>query len=887
MPIAAMRAVPRLLAAGAVALALWSGAPEAAAQVPTGQFPPGQLPTPEQAREMMNRPDAADRIRQQIGASGLTPDQVRSRLRAAGYPENLLDDYLQGADTTRQLRPGPRTFDAVRALGIMGEERLDTLERQDSVRVVSDSLRRRLDSLTALRADSLRADSLSDSLRLLGPSQLKHFGLEAFRRATTRFQPAQAGPVDEGYRLGPGDLLVLILTGDVEQAHSLEVTREGFVVIPQVGQVYVANLTLGELRDQLYSRLSRVYSGVRRGARATTQFQISVARLRNIQVFVVGDVVRPGAYQISAAGTVLTALYSAGGPTDNGSLRRVEIRRGGKLVDTLDGYAYLLRGINNSDIRLNNGDVVFIPVHGGFVKVAGEVSRPAIYEVKADETLRDLIEFAGGFDASASQARVQIQRLLPPSERDAEGRARVSIAVGADQFVGGAVPAVPVSGGDSVTVFGITDRVRSFVTVEGNVWVEGTVGFSPGMRLSDAIRLAGGVKPDVYLDQVLVSRVREDSSMLQLRSAFADTTGKLVEDLLLQEEDQIRVFSLATFRPALYISIVGAVRKPGRVPYRQGMTVRDAVLLADGVTDDAYLSEAEVARLSKDNSPGALAQTIRVPLDSTYLFYRDRDGAYRGPPGIPAPKAGAPEIPLQPYDNVLIMRQPGWELQRLVYLNGQVKYPGRYALRNKTERLRELIERAGGLTQQAYSGGIEFYRFRPPGGSLPRDTLLPVDRPEPEPGAEQEQFRGFRDRVGVDLPRVLDDADYRDNLILAGGDSIHIPEFNPVVVVDGGVNSPGAVAYIPGASIDVYIRGAGGTSRLGDKGRAYVIQPDGKVEPVRRRFLLPDSNPSPRPGARVYVPDRDPSPPASNAPQVLGTLASIIASLVTIVAVSR
>ncbi|MBA3346071.1 MAG: polysaccharide biosynthesis/export family protein, partial [Gemmatimonadales bacterium] len=324
MPIAAMRAFPHLLAAGAVALALYSGVPQAAAQVPTGQFPPGQLPTPEQTREMMqNRPDAADRIRQQIGASGLTPDQVRSRLRAAGYPENLLDDYLQGADTTRQLRPGPRTFDAVRALGIMGEERLDTLERQDSVRVVSDSLRRRLDSLTALRADSLRADSLSDSLRLLGPSRLKHFGLEAFRRATTRFQPAQAGPVDEGYRLGPGDLLVLILTGDVEQAHSLEVTREGFVVIPQVGQVYVANLTLGELRDQLHSRLSRVYSGVRRGARATTQFQISVARLRNIQVFVVGDVVRPGAYQISAAGTVLTALYSAGGPTDNGSLRRV------------------------------------------------------------------------------------------------------------------------------------------------------------------------------------------------------------------------------------------------------------------------------------------------------------------------------------------------------------------------------------------------------------------------------------------------------------------------------------------------------------------------------------------------------------------------------------
>ncbi|HUF35602.1 MAG TPA: SLBB domain-containing protein, partial [Gemmatimonadales bacterium] len=401
----------RLKVAGLLACALLAGTSSLEAQIP-GQLPqPGQgqqLPSPDSARAMMRNPSVVEQLRRQLGASGLTPDQVRSRLRAAGYPENLLDDYLAGADTTRQVRPGRTTFEAVRALGVLGDEELDSLRARDSAMMISDSLRQLLDSLTLLRADSLRADSLADSVRILGPSPLKHFGLEAFRRVTTRFQPTQAGPVDENYRLGPGDVLVLILTGDVEQAYDLEVTREGFVVIPQVGQVYVANLTLAELREQLYSRLGRVYSGVRRGDRARTRFQISVARLRNVQVFVVGDVVRPGSYVISGAGTVLTALYAAGGPTDNGSLRRIEIRRGGRLVDTLDAYDYLLRGNNSSDIRLNTGDVVFVPVHGAFVKTTGKVARPAIYEMKPEETLRDLVEFAGGFDPGAYQSRIQI-----------------------------------------------------------------------------------------------------------------------------------------------------------------------------------------------------------------------------------------------------------------------------------------------------------------------------------------------------------------------------------------------------------------------------------------------------------------------------------------------
>jgi protein involved in polysaccharide export with SLBB domain len=880
-----MQILNRLLARAAV-ISIFLGAPALppatlSAQIPEG-LPGQQRPTPEQARAALQNPELVRQLRQKLQESGLTPDQVRSRLRAAGYPDALLDDFLMGADTTRHVRPGERTLEAVRALGFLSPAEADSLQVQDSLLTISDSLAHLLDSLRLVRADSARADSLADSVRTLQGQGLKLFGLETFRRTSSRFQAAQTGPVDENYRLGPGDLLVLILTGDVEQAYSLDVNREGFVVIPQVGQVHVANLTMGQLEDVLFTRLRRFYSGIRRGPGATTRFQISIGRLRNIQVYVVGDVVRPGAYQISASGTVLTALYSAGGPTSNGSFRRVDVRRGDKLVDSLDIYDYLLHGINRSDLRLESGDVVFVPVHGGFVEVAGEVTRPAIYELRPDENLSDLIQFAGGFGPAAYQARVRIHRILPPGSRGPGGSARVVVDVGADQLAGGVVPAVPMAAGDSVTVLAIAERVRGYVTVKGNVWLEGQVGFTAGMKLSDALRIAGGPKPDVYLDRILISRIHEDSTRAQLRSAFADSTGRLTEDIPLQQEDEIRVFARATFLPAPYVTIVGAVRNPGRIPFREGMTMRDVVLLADGVTEDADLSAAEIARRDPGEDPGTLARSISVPLDSARAA---------GPPGangeVGAARTGGgiPDLPLEPYDNVLIRRQAGWELQRLVHVTGQVKHPGRYALRSKTERLRDLIERAGGLTEQAYAGGVQFYRSYSPGRRPASNQPAPIS--ENPSRARDTMPRGYQERIGIDLPRVLKNERFADNLILAGGDSINIPEYNPVVIVEGGVNSPGAVAYTRGKSLDWYVNAAGGYTGTGDRKRAYVTQPNGKREGVQRRVILADGVPKPQSGAVVFVPARVVQDQPSNVAGVIGTVAQLVGALVTIIVVAR
>jgi len=306
------------------------------------------------------------------------------------------------------------------------------------------------------------------------------------------------------------------------------------------------------------------------------------------------------------------------------------------------------------------------------------------------------------------------------------------------------------------------------------------------------------------------------------------------------------------------------------------MTMRDVILLADGLAQDAQL-EAEVARLPEQRPPGALAETVRVPLDSSYV--QAGTGTH-----VP-PAEGAGEMPLQPYDNVLIPRQGEFSFQRTVVVAGQVKAPGRYSLRSKTERLADVIERAGGLTPEAYAGGIRFYRAY--AGSRPTgtDQLPTLDATG---SRERDSLpRGLPERVGINLPRVLQDPRFRDNIILAGGDSIYIPEYDPIVLVQGAVNSPGPVAYTPGKNLDWYVDAAGGYTQGGDNRRSYVTQPNGAREGVKRRVVLADRVPRPRAGAVVFIPARTAQEPGSNIVGIVGTAAQLLGALVTLIVVAR
>jgi protein involved in polysaccharide export with SLBB domain len=253
-----------------------------------------------------------------------------------------------------------------------------------------------------------------------------------------------------------------------------------------------------------------------------------------------------------------------------------------------------------------------------------------------------------------------------------------------------------------------------------------------------------------------------------------------------------------------------------------------------------------------------------------------------------APQLGAggvPDVPLQPYDNVLIMRQTGFDLQRLVYLTGQVKHPGRYALKSKTERVADLIRRAGGLTPEAYAGGVQFYRSYTPGRNPVETKPAELDAPPPSP--RDSLPRGYTERVGIDLPKALKNSRFRDNIILAAGDSIHIPEYNPIVMVEGTVNSPGAVPYTEGKSLDWYVDAAGGYTQLSDRGHAYLTQPNGKREAVKRRVVLADGVPKPKSGAVIFVPAKRIQEQPANVAGVISTIAQVLTALVTVILVAK
>jgi polysaccharide export outer membrane protein len=791
--------------------------------------------------------EVVQRIRQHILSSGLTPEQIRARLHASGFRAELLNPYLPNTPVT-QVAPTSETFLAIRYLGLAATDEVDYLQRWttappqagDALPVDSaarDSLVRQTARRSAMRAD------VADSLARLD-SGYNIFGLETFRSSTGRFEPTLFGPVDENYRLGPGDQLVLILTGDIEATYTLEVAREGFVLIPQVGQLYVANLTMAQLEDLLYSRLGRVFSGIRRGAGATTRFSVSIAKLRTNQVFVLGDVERPGSYQVSSAGTAIAALYAAGGPTVNGSFRNIEIRRGSRIVSALDLYDYLLRGDASRDARLETGDIVFVPTRGLRVRIVGEVIRPGTYELKPSETLADLIRAAGGLRAEASRRVVQVERIVPPEQRTTSGRDRVTIDIRSDGPAG--ADRMPLEAGDVVRVFAVADRVRNTITVAGNVWSPGRFALEPGMMVADAIRRAGGPKPDVYFGQVLVTRFRADSSRVQMRVALRDSLGTVVNDIPLAEDDIVELFSMGDFAPDHYVAIGGAIRRPGRYPYRQGMTLRDLILLADGLQESAYLKEVELARLPDDRSGPATAITMRVPLDSSYLFRRASTSL--------AGASGVPDVVLRPYDNVLVLQQPNWGLQQIVTIEGEVAFPGPYALRTRGERLSDLIARAGGFTSQAYPEGASFYRNRNRIG-----------------------------RVAIDVPTAVRRTRSPENLILMDGDHVVVPRRSFVVTVQGEVNAPNVVAYVQGAGMAYYIEQAGGVSRTGDKKAVFVTQPNGK-----RQTSGWGRDPKPLAGSVVTVPTAGPGNNyLQTIAQFLTTIAGIISTVLVIQAATQ
>jgi polysaccharide export outer membrane protein len=497
--------------------------------------------------------------------------------------------------------------------------------------------------------------------------------------------------------------------------------------------------------------------------------------------------------------------------------------------------------------------VVFVGMRERRAVIEGSVLRASAYDLAPGETLADLVAAAGGLQAAAALGRISISRIVPAAHRRPGEPQRITLDV--TPTTPGVIPPLAIENGDSVVVYELANAERNFVQVNGSVYLPGKFGFAPGMTLSALVQKAGGMMPGTYAGRAHVSRLNPSDRTRRLVTIELpkDSLAPWPNDIPIEDQDEVTIYSALEMRPERTVRISGAVNRPMTVPWREGMTVRDLILEARGLRPGAWLDSAEIARLPQDRTRGQMAETIRFPLDSTYLFDRDSVGRYVGPPGLPFRASGTPEVALQPWDNVLVLLQPDFEYQRTVHIEGEVRFPGNYAVRDRGDRLADLIERAGGLTERAYADGIKFYRLT--------DSI---------------------GRVNIDLPEALSSPRSRHNVLLQPNDSILIPEYQPSVKVVGAVNSPGSVLWQRGKPLSYYIGAAGGMAQNAHGSQASVQQANGETETRRDGFLFFNSDPKPSPGSLVFVPTK-PVEEYRDRTAMFAAIASMIASTATIV----
>jgi protein involved in polysaccharide export with SLBB domain len=671
-----------------------------------------------------------------------------------------------------------------------------------------------------------------DSLALSKPNDDKNkvqseiFGAELFNNPKINL----AGNVDaiatpQNYILGPGDELAIDVFGYQETNPRLTVSPEGTINIPNVGIVPVNGLTVEQATKRIKDKMARNgYAGILNGQ---TKVIVSIGKIRTIKVTVIGEAKSPGTFTVSSLSNLFNVLYLSGGPNDRGSLRTIELVRNNKVITKLDVYDFLLKGMQTANVRLEEQDVVRIPVAKNLVRVRGEVKREGIYEVLPNENLSKLIEFAGGFTSKAYTANISV---IQYTDREKQIK-----DIAKEQYNN-----YQPNNGDEISVRKVLDRFSNRVIITGSVYREGNYELTPGLTLAQLIKKADGLTEDAFLERGLIFRLNEDSFTNQIIHFHVGNIALgRASDIVLKKNDSIYIGSTKEFKESYTITVDGEVKKPGVYDYYKGVTLKDILFQTGGFTDAASTRHIEVARRVKSDS--ATTTTIAQVLD----IQTEADLSIVGN-----------DIALQPWDVIMVRTNPGYKAQVTVKLEGEVLLPGVYVIANKTDKVSDIIKRAGGLTPQADRNGASITRINT--SQLKENTLEKIQKLKKAQDSSNQFIEDLSKptvKIGLQLTDILANPGSIEDVTLLEGDIITVPKGRNVVKVNGEVMFPTEVVYKEGASMDYYIDKAGGYTENAKKTKLYVLNSNGSAAKTKK-FLFFRSYPKVLAGGEILVPGK-------------------------------
>jgi protein involved in polysaccharide export with SLBB domain len=720
------------------------------------------------------------------------------------------------------------------------------------------------------------------------------FGSKLFFQKNRKlsFEPSLNQATPKNYILGPGDLIYVDIYGESEKYYEATVNPEGAILLDNIGLIAVSGKTIEAAEGIIKNRVATFYTGLT-GSNPKTFLQVSLGNVKTIKVHILNEVRLPGTFTLSAFSTVFNALYAAGGPSDKGTLRAIQLIRNNKKIAEIDVYDLLINGTANLDVQLQDQDVILVNPYLARVKVMGEVKRPLFFEVTPEDNLEDVLRFAGGFTDLAFKDRISVSRIT--------GNQRSISDVYSNQL-----GLFNLKGGDEISVYRIIDRYSNRIQIKGAVFRPGIFSLTEGLTLTQLIKNADGLKGDAYTQRASILRTKGDLSSEVLEVNLQAVLEGRQADVVLQREDVIRISSIYDVQNERYLQILGEVKRPGTYPYSAGMTPEELILIAGGLHESANIKDIEIARRLEDSDSGTLSDIITTSINPDLSFN---------------PNA----ISLAPFDQVIVRKRANFTMQRLVSVEGQVNSPGIFAIQTSVDRISDLIKRAGGVNQFAYTKGATLIRktefFNTESEQVRRqknlEALRVLLRETPtNPEAQEELLiRLFRDlpketvaktdstannakresldqiaaetpglavkiketeAVAINLEKILANPGSEEDLVLEEGDILNVPKLLQTVRMRGDVVYPTTLRHEQGRGLQYYINGAGGFDRRANRKQTYVVYANGAVKRTKGVLGI-RSYPAVEPGAEVIIPSKGPKIPLR-----LGDLVGVTTGLATL-----